>query len=295
METRVVSVGTDEGAWQSTVCSQADLFAAEMIGEGQETLALWQRLFPHEHTWVQEEHGVPSLIVRLDCTICADGHLGIYEVEERPAGIGFTGLLNAQFQSKLAALRQKWPSISVVLSPNRRAGDDYLWTEVVSEVSNGHKVLVRAEPEESDYWPLEGRSISSVRSKGDKSYGVAFGWWREVNSTNDLPWDETFVLKPMQGSKARGIAIWDPQRRNGASTRSQVERARAAAGGRVFLQPFIPALAGREGYAFKMLRMFYGYDPELHFWQCLGGSWTARNNLRLHGSSDSLFGPVLVP
>lgn len=294
MEKRVISVGTNGNAWQSTVCDQADLFTADMVREGQEIIARWQRFFPREDTWVQRQHSIPSLIVRLDCTVGADGHLGIYEVEERPAGIGFSGLVNPQFLAKFTALRKKWPSIVVVLSPNRRAGDDYLWTEVMTDPA-GQNVLLRVEPEESTYWPLESLSVSSLHAKGNKSYGVALGWWKEVNSTSDLPWSETFVLKPIQGSKARGIAIWDPQHRPGYSTRSQVERALAAAGGRMFLQPFLQPLVGPEGYAFKMFRVFYGYDPELHSWQCLGGCWTARNNLRLHGSSDSLFGPVLVP
>ena len=184
------------GSWYVNVCNRVVRFPGWAQRAGRDYLASWQKHFANEETWAKKEMGVPSLIVRLDCVLI-DGSLRIYEVEERPAGIGITNKMNPKFADGLADIRRFWPDFKVVVSPNRTGGDDHLWAEVAEHGGfDTEIVLVRAEPEEKDYHKYAPRSISSVVSKGNKSYGVPLGFWKSVSdSQSQLPWDEAFVLK----------------------------------------------------------------------------------------------------
>lgn len=286
-----VQVGAANG-WFATCSDEAQTFSPQFIAAGEDAIRRWAPLFPKEENWAENQFKVPSLIVRVDCTVI-DGQLGFYEVEERPAGMGLTGALNPQFAELFAAARRKWwPEVTAMISPRRRADDDYLWTRIVTTPDS--PVIIRSDPDESDYWQYQALSISSLRHKGDKSYGVELGWWREVRGAHELPWDQAFVLKPVQGSKARGMWFWNPAtRRNGYSTRSQVGRALAAAG-RMYCQLWLQPMSGPNGYTAMIYRVYYIFNPEMRSWSCLGGHWVARNDLRLHGASDALLGPVTV-
>jgi len=267
---------------------------------GLRALSEWLTLFPHEPTWIQRNLGIPTLIARIDCTI-VDGELKIFEVEERPAGIGINYQANPQFRSKLETLRKTWPSFGVLVSPKREVNDDYLWNDTVvwndSLVShgNGSLVFLRGEPDESWVREFQPCSVSSVLNKGDKSYGVKLGFWAKVTPDDfeDFPWARGFVLKPVQGSKVRGVHIWDPAKGKGWSTRSQILR-ELQSRGEMYLQPLYSPLRDINGWL-VILRIFYGFDVGSKEWVCMGGAWVARNNWRVHVTPDSISGIVVVP
>ncbi|MFY9457856.1 MAG: hypothetical protein WAP23_02920 [Candidatus Spechtbacterales bacterium] len=263
----------------------------------------WKKVFPRESTFVRRKFGTPSLLVRIDCVVDKEGMLGVYEIEERPAGVGITTLVNEQFRELFAQVRVEWPQFSVVISPKRRhRGDDYLWVSEIpleAATNNDDLVLVRAEPEEQEFHVLAPRSVSVVRTKGLKSYGVPLGLWQGVDASSQcLPWEEGFCLKPLQGSKLRDIEIWDPiGNSKGVSSRASI-LGTLQRKGEMYCQSLIrPMRWDIQGKAHDSIyRIFFGYSPKSKRWVALGGSWNARPApcLRIHGTPETIIGPAIL-
>lgn len=290
------------GSWETSFSRWAEVFPKRLVPQALELIKRWALVFSREETWVYRTYEVPSLIIRLDC-VERDGVLQLYEIEERPAGIGIASYINSDFRRRLAEVRQKWPPIAVVVSPRREeGGDDFLWAPVkaLEDIPEDFWLLIRAEPWEEEFWPLAARSISTVRYKGWKGYGEKLGLWRRVSSENELPWEEGFVLKPLQGSKCQDIEIFAPHSSvQGNSTRTRIIR-RLKEKGLMYLQPLIPPMKWEERvpeeirqYYGRIWRFFFGFNPS-QGWTPLGGVWNARRNWRVHGASDALFGLLVL-
>lgn len=283
------------GQWPVNCCESPRVFPAEASKQALALLGKWQKVFAKEQTWVQSQVGIPSLIVRLDC-IVRDGQLVVYEVEERPAGVGISSVVNPEFGKRFVELASTWQPFSVVVSPLRRATDDSLWQ---SQLPWGNHesglVLVRAEPEEQQFHLHEPNSVSSLKRKGDKGYGEVLGLWRKVEFPDELDWEKSFVLKPLQGSKLKDLEIWDPKRRPGSSRREVVEKTLASSPNGMFCQKLFPPMeSGMPRFPWMIFRVFFGYDPLRREWKALGGNWNARHNLRIHGATDAIFGPAVI-
>ena len=283
------------GQWPVNCCESPRVFPAEASKQALSLLSKWQNVFAKEATWVQGALSVPSLIVRLDC-IVRDGQLVVYEVEERPAGVGISSVVNPEFGKRFVEIASTWQPFSVVVSPLRRATDDSLWQEQLPwDKSETGLVLVRAEPEELEFHVHEPQSVSSLKRKGDKGYGEVLGLWRKVEVPDQLDWGESFVLKPLQGSKLKDLEIWDPQRRPGSSRREVVEKTLASSPNGMFCQKLFPPMdSGIARFPWMIFRVFFGYDPLRREWKALGGNWNARHNLRIHGATDAIFGPAVI-
>lgn len=278
--------------------------------------------FNEEPTYVQQKHNLPSLITRIDCTVTDDdavisiGHTdgwwdtvnGVvqpYEVEERPAGMGVTAMFNPQFRGMWEVMQGLWPEFGVVIEPDRTWYDD----DLIFPPSLVHfgpnppgdgLLLVRAEREKPEYHVLAGRSVSTLRSEGDKSYGAKLGWWTLITSPADLPEKSTghTVLKPLVGSRTHGLIMapsTNATKQRGMSTRARLIRgleSKIATSGGMYLQPWHPGLqaAGQN----MALRIFYGYDPAKDRWLCLSGMWALRGSAVVHGAGDTIFGPAVM-
>lgn len=272
-------------------------------------LEKWQAVYPREETFAQTNFGVPSVLVRFDCVYGEEG-FGAYEIEERPSGVGIALKINAQFANLFGRLREEWPEFSIVVSPRRwkHGGDDHLWAREGSydEALTASDLLwVRAEPQEREFHRFASRSLSTVATKGDKAYGVALGLWQAVASDEeakisikDLPWDQGFFLKPLQGSKTRGISMWLPSVGNRGNTQRDfaLHLARQKRG---FVQRFIPPMSITiEGKPYNAIwRIFFGWSPKLKQWVPLGGEWDARPapHYLIHGAPDAIAGPSCLP
>lgn len=262
----------------------------------------WVEVFPQEETWIQKNFGIPSLLVRID-GVDKDGNLGVYEVEERPAGVGHSVLINPQFKSNLEKVRKSWPEFDVVVSPLRDKADDALWSNALDyESARGSQrlIMVRAEPEEEQFRIFQERSVSTIASEGDKSYGVALGLWSFVNDPEQFPKRQSFVLKPLQSSKARNMAFYDikshpsPGNMKMKNVRKVLEEQVEKRGG-MYLQELIPPMdSGIENHPLMIYRFFLGFDFSRKQWISLGGSYFLRNNLKIHGHSDALSGPLII-
>lgn len=297
-ETRPLEALRGRGSWQLMHSSVCHVESPQNIRKLSGTLRQWREHFSKEETWVQNNLGVPSLIVRIDYMVDATGNARVFEIEERPGGIGTTLSHNADFHEGLMAVQRGWPQFVSVVSHNRRDHDDSFW--IVSVVGLGtvqsldSLVLVRAEPEEKIFHELQHRSVSVIRTKGNKSYGVPMGFWKPIADLQDLPWERPFVIKPLAGSKCQGVKFWLAQKHRqikGCSTRSQILR-QVELG--AFIQEFMPMeFPGEPGY-FTVLRMFFGYDLKTREYVPLGGCWDARKNLIVHGSSETIVGNLVV-
>jgi hypothetical protein len=283
------------GEWNVNCSREERVFPADAIRQAQQVLAEWPAHFAREATWAHENLQVPSVVVRLDCII-RDGQLIVYEVEERPAGLGVCTLVNTGFEPALRRAASAWPEFQVVVSPKRRGTDDRIWTERLGWSSNPESglVLVRAEPDETEFHELQPQSVSSLITKGDKSYGEGMGLWDEVRTGQALPWERSFVLKPLQGSKLMDVEIWDPEGRPGGSKQRKIEEVLARSGSMFMQRMYPPMETGIPRFPWMIYRVFFTFHPETREWTCIGGNWNARHNLRIHGASDAIFGP-LVP
>lgn len=261
----------------------------------------WKDLFPKENTWVQKNLGVPSLFIRLDCVLQEDSEVHIYEVEERPSGMGIANDINPIFAKTLKEAMNNWPTFKTVLSEKRDGRYD-CWTPMISmddALNSNDLLLIKAEPNEEEFHKFENRSVSSVKQKGNKSYGLDMGLWKEVrvDDFNDFEWDLGFCLKAKQCSKARGVEIWYPHKKiledsgiSGISTKTRIRRI-LEENSSMYYQSFIPPML-RNGEP-MMFRLFFFYDIQKREYVYGGGLWNSRKNYKIHGATDTTFGLVV--
>lgn len=287
------------GSWNMQVTRTAYTLKAALIAQLINWIEEWAALPMHtEPTWVQQTHGVPALFVRFD--LHPNGQP--FELEVRPQGMGTTGDINPMFAESLASIRETWPNFDSVQTPDHAAAgcDDHLWLErhpLGTEPSEG-LVLVRNMVRESSANHLADRAIAPVANEGDKAYGQHFGWWRKIHAGEALPWDTSFVLKPLYGAKSRGIAIWinvpGKQRPNGAYTRTKVENTLRDQGSMWLQEYYEPAVVHTEqGDRNLMLRPFFGFNTQTRTWHYLGGEYVLGDTVRIHGTPASIFGPLV--
>ncbi|MFA5023657.1 MAG: hypothetical protein WC523_01700 [Patescibacteria group bacterium] len=296
MKTEKRKIGSWEFAFSPTVYE----LTPEALNEAGTLIKAWQPVFPKENTWAQQHFGIPSLFIRLDCVV--NGTVKIFEIEERPAGMGTMNELHPGFKQRLKKAQQDWPLIKLLVSPKRAGQDDYLWVEETSPEEARQStdcLLIRAEPEEIIFHEFETRSVSSLKRKGDKSYGLPMGLWEEV-TVNDLPrldWSKGFCLKEKQTSKTRGIEIWHPRKNQlssqgigGVSTRTRIENILKEKGS-MYYQPFIEPMESPVGQP-MIFRIFFFYDFDKLEYVYAGGFWNSRPNLKIHGATDAVVGLV---
>lgn len=306
------------GSWKLDFNGHTEVMSGEAVEQSIELLSRWERIFPGGNTYVAREHGVPSLAVRLDCTVDADGKLHVFEVEERPCGFGLTRLCNPAFAERVDSLRTRWPEFRWVASDTRPT-DDELWLGPALSVSEAHEysgnLLLRGRPEEEIFHQFEHRAVSSVSCEGDKAYGVALGLWHRIEYVTDgeegwltpqLP--EACVLKPLQGTRSRLVKVYmsnayaSALRARGYSVSSrelesarQLEKLVSRQPERaMYCQPFILPMQLSHLPAHNMIyRMFFGFDPSTREWKPLHGVWMALDAFVVHGTNKTITGPLL--
>lgn len=263
--------------------------------------------------------GQASAIARLDCTITSQGKLAGYEVEERPSGLGIVHTITQRFigesmvkGSLQSHFRETFDGQlpTVLISPNRDYGtDDHLIlpTETLGFAEGKPLILVRAEPLEVNGALLESlvpRSISTIADKGLKLGRIDEGLARLVCEPTDLPTaDESFVIKPARGSKAKGILTYlTPSDirlygKAGTSTHTKVRKKLMILSNdnKMLCEPFRPPirveLSAAKG-ANLLLRLLATVSKETIV--IIGGTYVARPNIIIHGARDAFSGAILV-
>lgn len=269
----------------------------------------WQDIFPKEATLIQTRYGVPSLFVRFDFSLSPDGEIRIYEIQEGCAWVGFTGIANSAFREiRDQVVRDEWPGLKVLMSDEQHDKDDSLWLErstVEEALENAAPLVVR------NWLPrvshvvrtaIISKSVRPVVMHNNKRYGIHLGWWKsvlwhETEHGTQLPWNEAFVLKPVSGHGSTDIMIWKPDDRTGRATRTQIIRT-LQKHGKMYIQLFIaPMRMEINGSPYNFIyRPYFMYSGVRKAWVPAHGVWTARPypNIRIHGASDTISGPLML-
>lgn len=283
------------GGWSVKYTNEKMFLPETAANEGKEILKKWAEVFPRENTWVQRNFKVPSILVRFDHFVNEAGQILVCEAEEEPAGTGFATIINSQFRNNIESLIKEWPPFNLLIAPNWSGNDDRLWLNEIrlDQWKPPQLVWIKSFPCDPLFHPLEKYSVTSLTKKWDKSYGEKLGLWKKVSYENidSLPWETGFVLKPLIGCRSKDVEIWDPKKRTGYSTKSRIKRTFQKEN-TMYVQEFISPNITKFGHT--LFRTSYGFRPSTSEWECLGGVWIARNNIRLHGSPDSIWGPLVL-
>ncbi|MBX9906649.1 hypothetical protein K2X96_01985 [Patescibacteria group bacterium] len=302
--------------WTLNVSDHVEVFSTGAIDQALALLKEWRGIYPKGDTLVGRDYGSPSLIVRLDCVVDPEEKLHLFEVEERPCGIGVAKVLVPQFESRLSEMLGMWPEFRWVSSPHRITDDALALGEGLSlEQAFRHAgaLLVRSRPEDRDYHPLEHRAISSVRHEGDKHYGERMNLWRRIEWLTDPseqaggyvspPLDRSCVLRPLRGTRCNMVAVYLHDaakeaplygvKRNERLSPGEVE-SRLRRSGPAFAQPLImPTRRDALGARNMIYRMFFGLNTRSGEFEPMGGMWMARESLLVHGQNDAVVGALV--
>jgi|GEM_PF-4536891 len=307
------------GSWQFWATDTAFPFPEAACRRIEEYIGHWRRVFPYEPNYAQRECRVPSLVVRADCTVRSDGTLGLYELDEHPAGLGFLQELEPETCDLLSDWKEQFPGLAYTVSP-RRAGDccDCRWLPRLTPdeaLTAGRPLFVRTAVED------EGRCLPQLQplaalshtTEGQKGYGVPLGLWTMLPLNGDpitpsyleelgVVWDEPQVFKT-NGSRCKGVVLWHPSRKvreavGGYSTQTKI-CTRLQEHVPWYRQPLhLPQTFEHDGKAYYWIhRVFWAWYRAERAYKYIGGVWCARpSNILNHGTSESIFGPVdLVP
>jgi hypothetical protein len=285
-----------------------------------------------EPTFAHAEHGVPALVVRIDCTI-SDGKIIPYEMEDSPSGQGITDTIhrNTAGEGIKPTILGHYEELAgeiphVIVSGSRSHGTDdklvvgeenYTFGARPAGLKEDQPVIVKAIPGDpsshSSYVDMQARALAPLATEGDKSYAERIGDLNPVASEADLLTGATGellsqVVKARMGSMAMGVSIYlDPGTRKlfgkkGAVTAAKLKanlEAYAARGG-ALAQEFIAPIQSEnpEGRANTILRVFALLSKDKANGEIeakvIGGCYVARPELIVHGASNSVAGAVVV-
>ena len=269
-------------------------------------------------TLVEKKIGRPTALARVDCAIDPDsGKIFAYETDERPAGIGVTNAIgqivlgHGIAKDVIAHLEEIFNTVPIVKRhPSERENDDSMVfnVEQTSEhfiKAKGRPVLVRGTPANlqhcTDLQEVAAQcSVSTISDEGKRQYRIATGHATLLLPTSQLP-DGSFVVKTLQGSQAKGVAVCltkaDGKQLGGSS--GSVSRAKVAGlvikEGALLAEPFIPGVAANmpgQKQGRLIMRIFCAVSANTI--KVLGGTYVARPNHIVHGSSDAIAGLVTV-
>jgi len=287
--------------WKINFNPDQETLKEEYLNQASAVLSAWSGYYPEEPTWVHEKFGVRALLVAVDGSIVRDYHTGLgfypYKVDEQPMGAGILYRVDSAFRNVWDEYKLKLPEIKIVTSPHVKCTDDSVLFEQQTleeaKVSN-NLVLVRAMARSSEYWDLQNRSVGTIQTTGDKSYGVAMGLWKEVFAEDSLDFSKAFCLRPKTGP---GAWIWHPERGvletngvKGLLTKDQVLR-RLVVLGSMYQQEYIEPMKTKEGLS-KIYRLFFLYNIEKSEYECVGGLSASRDNVKVQGANDAVLGVI---
>lgn len=267
--------------------------------------------YPNEDTLVWDVLGKPTAIARVDCTIGPNG-ITPYEFEDRPAGIGVDHLLRQRLtgQGSIEGIQTHiaeafGSEVVVVRHADAYPSDDGVALRVTDDIRsvNGNVILVRGEPhmfgDEETYTELASKSISTIRTEGDKSYSLNVPEFEalEITSPVEMPRpDASFMLKKPQGSKAKGVSLYlNPEDRKIYGERGTVTHGKASRlvdeAGRMILEKFKPPVrvAGMGNMALRVMALVGKERTDV-----IGGCYVVRPELIVHGASNSFAGLVTM-
>lgn len=264
--------------------------------------------------WGVKNLGIQSPLVRIDMAPVDDSNVNVknfvYEVEVRPAGMG---LALSLLEKRVKQWREALLICNGFVNIQSSIQDDGLAAEILKipyHYSEDVR-MISINRDDPPYWirtnkrkgqlfkDLEKISLVPICLDGDKRYLVKLGMAKILTShyLSQLNWMEPFVVKPLIGTRTAGVEIFLPnflkkKFGQGGSTQTRVKRIIESAEMPYIIQRFIPpqieVIDGVRGCT--IWRLFFTWEEEKY--KFAGGLWNWRPNVRVHGSSDSVFGTV---
>lgn len=287
------------GKWKIKV-SKSITVSTTVIEELEEFLSgEWQQAITAINPWWGIKEGIPSPIIRVDMAPTSSVNIKeyIYEVEVRPAGLGlFLSLVCPERVNQWKKILGGCQGFIRIESPIQ---DDFLaakildlpyYEEVPKDFSCSGPYWVRSDVEAARAASLEKISLVPVRDDGDKSYLLKLGMAKMFQSQEELDWSKPFAIKPLVGSRMKGVEIYLPnslqKKMKGGSTKSRVIRVIKKTP--YIVQKFIPPQREKDGWT--IWRLFFGFQEGKYSF--IGGLWNWRPCLRVHGASDANIGII---
>lgn len=282
-----------------------------------------------EPTYIQDTMGIPSLVVRVDCTVDENDDIAAYELEDSPSGQGITDRVHSYVKGegiKDKIIEHYMGTIGdiphVLISGHRSHGTDddiivgqerYSFDEIPLKIDG--PVIVKAIPglQESHtaYLHLQSQAIAPLTTEGDKSYAVSIGDLKEVETEADLLLCAdgelaSQVAKSRLGSMAMGVSMYlNPIERKKYGKRGTVTASKFNTKiaeyqdrGGALLQKFVPPIQlqnpeGRNNAIMRVFVLLNNKDDTITA-DAIGGCYVARPELIVHGASNAVAGAVLV-
>jgi hypothetical protein len=328
------------GIWDMLTCGQPIVMTHNEVEQSLESLRHCRKTFAGgmKKTLIQKLFGVHSAYFRIDYFNPENLGVQVCEVEERPAGIYVTSVLNRRFREPLTKLftgieRAFGKPLAFCVSEGRANDSDdadfvrhFRWGKGMEggfepvncpliygvppdEMIKKYVWWVRALRSEEAYYALEPHAITTISQEGNKEYGVHMGLWFPIPSNwkRILPLQTGVVLKPGEGSRfehsliirMNDLRTSAKKHRRNAGVHGLRDAERAIESGTVkYWQPYYPPEQPKmlAGTSYRLLRRaYYGFDFEKDDFFPMGGLWAAHNTDRIHGTSNTLFGPLFLP
>ena len=290
------------GEWKFWHSKETLSLPEKNLLEAEKIVSAFSDSYPVKKTWVKENFGVPTLILRMDCSIL-NGHLNPYKIDECPDGIAALKEINPKFCSVLNRSQNRWPKLRALRNSFSQSYDDNLWLEEINPdeaLKNPGLLLIRAKSEEDVPEHFKKWLAHPLISQDDESCALKMGLWKEVN-LNDfdiLDWQGGFCLRARNNSESAEIEIWHPQKNKfqgqgicGFSTKLKIENA-LKENKQMFYQPFIMPMKSPSDK--KMVyRLFFVFNLSGGMkYEYAGGIWIERPNIVINRAEDSIIGPV---
>lgn len=283
-----------------------------------------------EPTYVHANLGIPSLVVRIDCTVADTGVIIPYEMEDSPSGQGITDIIHRNVVQRgvkdriLDHYEQQIGTIPHVLVSKHRThgtddaiivGDTHYSFPALRPKNEDALVIVKAIPGKSESYrelfDLQSRAVAPLCTEGDKSYAERSGELSVVVDESNLLRDNeglllSQVLKQRVGSMAMGVTIYlSPADRkvlgkHGCATQKKLLENVIIynQNGGALVQPFVKPIQieNTENRRHTIMRIFVllGKTASGIRAETIGGSYVARPSLLVHGASDAISGAVIV-
>lgn len=269
-----------------------------------------------------KEWGAPSLLIRMDMPCLDEGMpFGIYEVEANPAGYGADALVGVPIGKVVAdALKSLGiTSMGYGVASSRKDQEvdlqvfEGLLTKEGIEMIPVEVNSIGKIPKELPLWLRAGQEDISVVSKfleqclllhqdggGHKGYLAALCDAKVLMGCD--PWEafpEGFALKPLTGWGSHDVELWCPDQpwkgRSSTVTRINriIEELRISEKADQFIvQPFLKPRVIEGGF-FRIWRIYAVWTHSGY--EVMGGIWSQRPHIKVHGASDTVDGAVTLP
>lgn len=278
-----------------------------------------------------KETGFPSPIIRIDmplATVRVGALQGFFEIEARPAGLGVDSALFeehrdafANYLKELSGSLQKPLALKMFrYSQNPRhdpGGEKREFAQLVGipffdkderpeNIDDFYYLVYGNQGNLEEIAEFEDRSLFPVRDDGNKDYLVTMGAAQvadRIAVSQKLGMGIPFVLKPRKGMWAQDVLVYpgNSGKRlfDGYASENDVHDLIGSARfeDRYLLQTFFnPGRVefGRDPYL-AMARIYAFANLETGEYELSNGIYMARQNIRLHGTSDAITGQLVLP